>query len=140
VLNGVSCPSAGDCTAVGGTSDGVQSVPLAEGWNGSTWTLQAAPYPTGTSNAGLLGVSCRSSTNCAAVGSYYNANGTSALTLAEAWNGSRWAVQATPNPPRTQQSYLYSTSCPPLGGCFAVGDYAVSPESYLLPLAERYRS
>jgi hypothetical protein len=140
VLNAVSCPSAGDCTAVGGTSNGAQSVPLAEGWNGSAWTPQAAPYPTGASNAGLLGLSCRSGHNCTAVGTYDNANGTGTLTLAEAWNGTRWAVQATPNPARAQQSYLYSTSCVFLGGCIAVGYYAMSSESYPLPLVERYRS
>jgi hypothetical protein len=140
VLNAVSCPAAGDCIAAGDTSIGFGAVPLAEGWDGSAWKLQSAPYPAGASNAGLLGLSCRSIHDCTAVGSYDNLNGTASLTLAEIWNGTAWAIQATPNPRGAQQDNLYGASCSPLGGCIAVGSYAVSPESYPLPLAERYRS
>jgi hypothetical protein len=60
-LNGVSCPSASACTAVGyftGT--------LAERWNGTTWAIQPTPGRYGSS---LNGVSCTSASACIAVGS-----------------------------------------------------------------------
>ena len=50
-LNDVSCTATNDCMAVGwflgqipGTS-GFQDFPLAERWNGSTWTVLPAPAP-----------------------------------------------------------------------------------------------
>ncbi len=44
-LGGVSCPSATDCTAVGGTdsSGEVSSDPVADRWNGRTWAVMATP-------------------------------------------------------------------------------------------------
>jgi hypothetical protein len=43
----VSCPSAADCTAVGGywSKQPEEGYALAEQWNGSAWTIQAAPDP-----------------------------------------------------------------------------------------------
>ena len=140
VLDALSCPAAKSCTAVGAASAGAGSMSLAEGWDGSAWTIQIAANPTKTSNSALLGLSCRSSRDCTAVGSYENANQTATLTLAEAWNGSVWAAQTTPNPARAEQSYLYSTSCPSPGSCVAVGYYALSSLSSPLPLAERDKS
>ena len=45
ILGSVSCPSAGHCIAVGGssaTATGAVS-PLTEVWNGTTWTAVTAP-------------------------------------------------------------------------------------------------
>lgn len=140
ILNALSCPSVESCTAVGDTSAGAGSVPLAEGRDGTAWTIQTATDPTGASNGTLLGLSCRSSRACIAVGNYDNANQTATLTLAEGWNGSLWASQTTPNPGRAEQSYLDSVSCASPGRCIAVGYYALSPLSFPLPLAERYQS
>ena len=73
VLQGVSCTSATACTAVGDyvNRDGTQ-VTLAERWNGTSWTIQSTPNPTGAQYAGwtatLQGVSCTSATACTAVG------------------------------------------------------------------------
>jgi hypothetical protein len=45
-FDGISCPSAKDCIAVGGVVSTVEGiVPLIESWNGSKWTLQSAPGP-----------------------------------------------------------------------------------------------
>ena len=45
----------------------------------------------------LFGVSCSSSSACAAVGSYENRSGTT-VTLAERWDGRRWSLQTVPDP------------------------------------------
>ena len=85
-LVGVACPSATRCEAVGyyNTSGNVQ-VPLAEGWNGTTWALQTTPNPAGAIFSELNAVACLSATNCEAVGDYQNSSGVT-LTLAERWS------------------------------------------------------
>jgi hypothetical protein len=64
LLWGLSCPSAGSCTAVG-EADGV---PLIEGLSGTTWTSSALPLPAGDTGASLQAVSCTSAATCTAAG------------------------------------------------------------------------
>ena len=119
LLFGVSCTSAMACTAVGTytTSAGTQ-LTLAERWNGTSWTIQPTPNPSGAQSSFLSGVSCTSATACTAVGGYTKADGT-ALTLAEAWDGATWTIQSTPNP--TQDSVLSGVSCTSATACTRVG-------------------
>jgi hypothetical protein len=89
-LAGVSCTGRKQCTATGlaSTRTGKNYKPLAERWNGSTWTAQTTPT---TNSGGYLGgtltagVSCTSSSACMAAGFSYTAK-TSRL-LGEGWNG-----------------------------------------------------
>lgn len=84
-LNGVSCVSPTDCTAVGGRSNSHE--PLAERWNGSRWSVEHTPA---IALASLLwAVSCPSAGECVAVGTR------GGLPLLERWNGTRWSVQAS---------------------------------------------
>jgi hypothetical protein len=82
-LNGVSCPSAKACTAVG--SHGGETT-LAERWNGTKWALQHAPNPADAGASPLLGVSCSSATACTAVGPYVKKKSGAELTLAERYS------------------------------------------------------
>jgi hypothetical protein len=121
-LAGVSCTSATACEAVGQFSTGGSTFQtLAEVWNGSTWTIQATPNATSQTSSGLLGVSCFSATVCEAVGS--SATGTTSATLAEAWNGSNWGIQATPNG-AGNINHLDGVSCTSATVCMAVGTTA----------------
>jgi hypothetical protein len=129
-LTGVSCPNTNLCWAVGGTVS-----MLAEEWNGSAWTLQPLLAPTGATSTTLTGVSCPSATDCVAVGSYTNSQG-GAMTLAEQWNGTSWAILPTPNPSDSTASQLSSISCPTAQTCTAVGYYKTSNRD--LTLAEAY--
>ncbi len=96
-LEGVSCTSATACTAVGHYRNSAgKLVPLAERWNGTSWTVQSTPNPTGAGESSLQGVSCTSATACTAVG--YSNSGATVVTLAERWNGTSWKIQSTPNP------------------------------------------
>src|SRR5580704_4257949 len=97
-LLAVSCTKATSCTAAGSVIDSSQaSVPLAVGWNGTSWSIQPVPSPAGSPGSGLSGVSCSSPVACTAAGSYDTSGGSTAL-LAEAWNGTSWHIQATPSP------------------------------------------
>ena len=65
--------------------------PVIEVWNGSTWTAQFLPLPSGTNAADLTAVSCVSTSGCVAIGSYPGAQFLG--MMAEVWNGSTLAEQ-----------------------------------------------
>jgi hypothetical protein len=111
-LVSVSCRALNACIAVGG--DGLST--LAEGWDGAKWTVE----PTSQLEGGLLeGVSCASTTVCAAVGTYASSATNGNVTLAERWNGTTWQVQPTANP--VTPSFLQGVSCTSALSCTAVG-------------------
>ena len=132
VLIKVSCPAATDCEAVGRSSAGAYSA----AWNGTTWTAQAVlPIPSGAASDFPVGVSCTSATACTMVGySRGSASPFAELTLAEAWNGTSWSIQDTPNP-AANSNMLDGVSCVTAGPCVAVGS-APDPGGYSATLAE----
>ena len=134
-LSGVSCASAGACTAVGEYTDAAGFiVTLAERWNGSSWQVQSTAN-TAATDSRLRSVSCASASACAAVGFTENSGGTE-VTLAERWNGTGWQIQSTPNPTGAKGSVLTGVTCAPASTCTAVGYYQSSSAGQLA-LAER---
>src|SRR5262249_18712264 len=65
-------------------------------------------------------VACTSSSSCTAVGYAATSSGTQ-VSLAERWNGTRWQIQPTPNPPGAQFSFFTDVSCTAPSACTAVG-------------------
>lgn len=118
VLDGIGCTSTSRCIAVGSSSDGTTTVTLAAIWDGMSWSLQTTPNPVGATNSALDNVSCNTSTFCAAVGD--SSPGTGTQTLAEAWNGTTWTIQTTPNP-AGNFNQLNDVSCTLPTACTAVG-------------------
>ena len=141
VLSGVSCSSRTACIAVGHSASRTGAgVTLAERWNGTTWAIQRTPNPAGAKTSLLFAVSCASTTACTAVGSVTNRAGIT-VPLAERWNGTRWAIQPTSNPPRANGrvvSYLGSVSCASTRVCVAVGYSGNSLGTTGVTLAERW--
>jgi hypothetical protein len=149
ILFAVSCASPAACTATGGSepsSDAGLEVSLAESWDGTRWTIQATPNPANSIGTGLSGVSCVSADACDSVGSYdvqlpiavVAGEPIPAVTLAEAWNGTRWAVRATPDQRgAVEYSELSGASCTSARACAGVGDYLTSAGLFA-PLAERW--
>lgn len=138
-LNSVSCSAPTACTAVGWSShrfsdEGLAT--LAERWDGTRWTLQPTPNPSGigplTPGPELNAVSCPSDTTCTAVGEYGTIpRGQLDRTLAEVWDGSHWRIQRTPSPP-THAGYaanihLSGVSCTSATSCEAVGESGTEP-------------
>ncbi len=124
-LNGVSCTSATACTAVGSytNTSGTQTA-LAEGWDGTSWRIQPTPDPGGAGSSALNGVSCASPTACIAVGSYTTSPG-NVQALAEAWDGTSWTIQDTPNlAPQDRGTWLDAVSCSSGTACTAVGGWS----------------
>jgi hypothetical protein len=84
-IDNVSCASAIMCLGLGAADSG----PAVVTWNGATWDTLAAPFATGI----LDGVSCPTTSWCAAVGAQSPTQGT--WTDAEyGWNGSGWVSLA----------------------------------------------
>jgi hypothetical protein len=116
-LFAVACPAADACTAVGTSNSKV----LVERWGGARWRLQPVPVPPGAQFSELNAVTCTATASCVAVGDYVNSSGLD-VTLAERWNGTRWAIQPTPNPSGGQFfRFLAGVSCTAPGACEAVG-------------------
>jgi hypothetical protein len=124
-LYGVSCTSTTSCFAVGSFYDFIQDTgavgAFIERWNGTGWAIVPSPYPTGLPENTLTGVSCTSSTNCFAVGSFTKNIGGHSVTLVERWNGTSWAIVLSGNPSGAPGGSLSSVSCTSTRSCFAVG-------------------
>jgi hypothetical protein len=121
-LYGVSCTASTSCTAVGNSTNSVGTdVTLAEVWNGTSWAMASTPNSIGAQGSYLFGLSCTSASACTAVGDYSDSAG-GYVTLAEAWNGTLWAIAPTPNPPGALVSYLSGVSCI-AATCNATGYY-----------------
>jgi hypothetical protein len=128
-LDDLSCTTASACIAVGTYGISPDTVvTLAEDWNGTSWTVQSTPNPSGATESDLAGVSCSWATACTAVG-YYQDNSLTPETLAEVWNGTSWNVQTTPNPNGATDSYLFGVSCISATACTAVGQYDNSSDT-----------
>ncbi len=135
-LYGVSCTAADACTAAGyyiNRSDTALRT-LAERWNGTKWSIQRTPNPTGVTDTRLFGISCASARVCTDVGEYYN--GTTYFSLAERWNGTKWSIQRTPNPKGSLQPLLSGVSCVSARACTAVGSSETTTAT--VTLAERW--
>ena len=123
-LDAGSCASPTSCTATGLYDVKTGELPLAEHWDGTSWTIQTVPLPAGAIAAGLDGVSCLSALDCTAVGAA-KIPGLPANTqpLAERWNGTRWTVQTTVTPAGAYNPNFRGVSCTSASRCTAVGGY-----------------
>jgi len=83
VFQEVSCPTETSCTADGSwvSSGGGSNMTLAESWNGTSWSIQGTPNPSGAAFSAFFGLSCRSTT-CMGVGWSRNSSGVD-TTLSE---------------------------------------------------------
>ena len=137
-LSGVSCPATRACAAIGSydTAGNTTGLPVAERWNGSNWSITAAPrVPNGAAWIALNGLSCPSAQTCTAVGNYQRSG---SFTLAELWNGTTWSIQRTLTPAFADAA-LDAVSCTSASSCLAASDILVerwngTAWSYVAPL------
>jgi hypothetical protein len=136
-IEAVACRSVSACTAVGYYLDPAgRYVPLAQAWNGSSWTQQAVPSPSGAQVPGLSGVSCVSASFCEAVGGSDEAAESESTGFAELWNGSSWSLQSPPSPAGGTNVVLNAVSCASASFCEAVGSYTA--DDTIVSLAEEW--
>jgi hypothetical protein len=123
-LDGVDCPSASNCVAVGNESaaNGPTQA-LVDTLKGGSWSRATAPAaPTGNGDY-LFSVSCPSAGNCVAVGYFFTkiADGGTGIMLIDTLSGGKWTVTKTPSVSGVQDSFLYGVSCVTATSCVAVG-------------------
>jgi hypothetical protein len=134
VLYGVSCVSFSYCVAVGQSYNGSADQTLVEVWNGTTWSISPTPNPSGVPSSALIGVSCASPSECAAVGDS-NPSGQLDQPLAMVWNGTTWSITPVTNPSGATQSVLGGVSCATASECTAVG-YSAGDDTSFSTLVE----
>jgi hypothetical protein len=135
-FSSVSCASPASCIAVG---TALGDATLAEGWDGTGWSIEPTLTPTGSTSSTLTGVSCTAASACLAVGYYSGPATGGTLPLAESWDGSSWTIRLPLTPAGGTYIHLNYVQCGPVGrslnACMAVGDYRTSIGE-TLPLAE----
>ena len=133
-LQGVSCISPTDCTAVGESTSNNYFVEktLIESWNGTSWSIIPSPDPSGATDSDLQNVSCLSSTDCTAVGESSSDSFSTFQTLVESWNGTSWSIIPSPDPSGATASDLQSVSCLSSTDCTAVGYFVVTSAETLV--------
>lgn len=129
-LRSVSCVSATACWAVGDyykynpATGGNVSQTLIEHWDGTSWKVLPSPNGGDASHNFLTGVSCVSTSECFAVGTYM---GESAYqTLITRWDGVSWKLVSSPGRSNTDDHQWTGVSCLSTSHCYAVG-FAASP-------------
>src|SRR5438093_1690579 len=132
VLYGVTCASASECWAVGGSGDVETFGPtLIEKWDGTSWSVVPSPNAGSIFNI-LYDVTCTSDSQCWAVGSY---GGTvSFQSLIEQWDGSSWSIVASPNL-SGQHTVLSGVTCASASECWATGSLLAEYSPTIPPLA-----
>jgi hypothetical protein len=124
VLKADSCWSPTLCVAVGysnSTSSNLE--PLAEIWDGTSWTVQKTPATPGS--GALDSVSCSAARACMALG-YYQTGREAARFLAEVWDGTSWVIKSVPTP---QGGTVGAVSCTSARACTVVGSIAKAATS-----------
>lgn len=120
ILDGVEC-RASRCMAVGfaqTSSNPLQSIGLAQAWNGHSWRVLSFPDPAGTLFADVQDVSCAPPA-CVAVG-FSETSGQQARSLAELWQAGKWRLLKGPDK-APAGVILDGVSCPATTSCVAVG-------------------
>jgi hypothetical protein len=134
VITSLSCPSSGNCTAIGsyqdasGETQGLLATESAGRWTTSTAAQLPPNLDAANPDVSLTSVSCASVGNCTAVGSYVDVNSlTQGLLVTE--TGGSWAsgkevihplgVSVAVNP----QMNLASVSCANATNCVVAGSY-----------------
>jgi hypothetical protein len=131
-LMSLDCSSAINCWATGAYGSFLTPetfINQAMHWNGSSWTQVATPDPDGTGGGDLQQltfVTCRSGTDCWAVGNYGFISGGSGVVLNQAlhWDGGAWTQAGTPEPGGTapgDTNNLDAVRCTSGSNCWAVG-------------------
>jgi hypothetical protein len=116
-LYGIDALSARNIWAVG--SSGAAGKPLVEHWNGTKWSIVAAPDKGSTTE--LYDVTVIGPLNAWAVGYYTPPAGGHNRTLIEHWNGHTWAVVASPNPIAASDNFLKGIDAVSAQNIWAVG-------------------
>lgn len=117
--------------ALTATAPAVGAATSRSGLTSDDWTASTLPMPGNAdangNNNNLMGISCSSVTQCAAVGSYPENSGPNVTApVVLNMSGTTWVAQQAPTPVLLTQftrPRLVGVSCPSESQCFGVGTY-----------------
>jgi hypothetical protein len=155
-FTGLSCPSLGNCTAIGGyedRNDNEQGLIVAE--RNGVWSRGIrAPLPQGAiapiePNAWddpLFSISCAAPSDCAATGAWVRPGAKEGYPgIYRGWllteRRGQWSASKLVLPSKTEKDgdvFLKSTSCASPGNCVAVGSYRDGKQTRGLIVVERH--
>jgi hypothetical protein len=121
------------CVATG-TYVNAMGLPLVERWNGRRWSMEPLVSPPGAASLMLAGVSCAPPGVCAAVGTYYTAEGAPRVLL-ERLNGMRLSLERAPTLAGATNLDVTAVSCATAGACTAVGSAYIPARKKSVPQA-----
>lgn len=136
-LAGVSCPAPSFCLAVGGflkTPRSANEQPLAEVWNGKSWSQLTAPNPHAENGSAFTSVACVAVGKCEVTGDFDYADVAQSV-FAYGLNGTSWTAQKQVNPVGQQINSDGSVSCTSTSACTSVGSWT---NIQALSLTERW--
>jgi hypothetical protein len=137
VLKSVSCTSTSNCKAIGySTNAGGFKQTLTERWDGANWLLVSSPDTSAAQHNVLQSVVCVDGSTCRAVGYFINAGGFQ-QSLVLRWNGTIWAIVASPNTSATEHNALQGVTCTSATNCRAVG-YSINAAGFQQTLTQRW--
>lgn len=129
-LGAVSCPTAGDCIAVGNYTDSNQNTQaLIETLSHGTWTAAEAPLPANAAQqqqASLSGIACPAAGECVATGDYTDQGGRLQGMIETFANGT-WTAAQGPTLGGADV-FLDAVTCAAVGACVATGTYTDSQQ------------
>jgi hypothetical protein len=134
VFTGVTAIAPNDVWAVGYSStltagNFFVSTPMAQHWDGTSWTLATVPSPSPTLNGNqFYGVAAVSSKSVWAVGTYFDddINVEAFIGFAEHWDGSSWSLVTIPACPNAN-CVLTAIAALPTGEVWLGGESADAP-------------
>ncbi|HTW97879.1 MAG TPA: IPT/TIG domain-containing protein [Acidimicrobiales bacterium] len=132
-LDAVTCPAAGTCFAAGWfDTTSYAQYPLVDKLVSGTWSGINAGTESSSVQSALVSISCASTTECAAAGSWNAPSNGESNPLFETWNGSSWALKPGAEPSNAgtvaagdESSTLDQVSCASTT-CVAAGNYETS--------------
>lgn len=120
-LHDITCRNSNDCWAVGFYDSGIGYNTLIEHWDGTAWTIVSSPNVEGSIQNRLYGITCAPAANrCWAAGRHHLDNGQT-KNLILTWDGSGWAIQASPHSSEQESNTLLAAECISASDCWAVG-------------------
>jgi hypothetical protein len=134
----ISCSSASSCTAVGGymNKSSVQ-VSYVIKWNGTSWSHQTSPNPTGSTNTVLQNLSCVASSPCVGVGDWLDSGGVW-RPMAQYWNGASWVIEPSEVPSGETFGVFEGVAC--RTGCLTIGWYTAGGKDKTLGETRKWPS
>lgn len=121
-LDSVSCRSAAYCVATGEIGAGADT-PIAETWNGRTWTVARLPRPSAPSRFSPgTQVSCAAVRHCVATAANITSSG-AGRPFIDTLSGTKWTTRTVPLPSGTKAAGFGAVDCVSVSYCVLAGAY-----------------